>query len=100
MLVRNPDALWTELSGHVLFMNIAKGIYFEATGIASAVWDILERPCSIGDLVAAIVARYEVDPKVCENDVRLFVDKLVAADLVLDRAQSASSADSASALRA
>lgn len=100
MLERNPCALWTTLNGQVLFMHVAQGVYFEATGVASAVWDMLERPCSIGDLVAGIVARYEVDPKVCENDVRQFVDKLVAADLVLDGRESASSADNASALHA
>lgn len=89
MIERNSAALWTELNGQMLFMNIGNGSYFEATGIASAIWELLEQPSTFDDLVAAIVARYQVAPEVCAGDARQFVDKLIAADLVTERGEAA-----------
>ena len=45
-------------------------------GTGAAVWDLLEEPASLAELVAALAEAYEEDPAVVEHDVRALLDEL------------------------
>jgi|GEM_PF-770920 len=82
LYARNQSVLWTELDGQFLLMDIESGAYFELTGVGSAIWRVLETSRSETDIIDHIVARYDVDHVECEQDVRAFLDKLLAARML------------------
>jgi len=91
MFVRSPSALWTELDGQFMLMNIENGSYYEMTGIGGVIWHMLETPRSEVDIVEAIMDRYQVEREQCARDVRAFLDKLVATHVVTEQTEAAGS---------
>lgn len=96
MLVRNQSALWTELDGQFLLMNIENGAYYEVAGVGGAIWHLLAAPRSEMEIVDHVVERYRVDRQECARDVRAFLDKLLAARIVFDEAGTADASGAAS----
>lgn len=94
---RAPSALWTELDGQFLLMNIENGSYFEVVGIGSVIWHQLDTPRSESDIVDHLTAHYRVDRETCARDVRSFLERLLAASLITQESGPPPGADSAAA---
>lgn len=88
MFVRSQSALWTELDGQFMLMNIEDGSYYEMAGIGSVIWHMLESPRSEAEIVDAVVATYRVDRAQCADDVRAFLEKLVASHVVIEQSEA------------
>lgn len=88
VFARNSNALWTELDGQLVLMDIETGAYFEMAGVGGDIWRFLESPRSESEIVDSIVERYRVERPDCEQDVRAFLDKLVAARMVSEQASA------------
>lgn len=97
MFARAPSALWTELDGQFLLMNIENGAYFEVVGIGSAIWHLLETPRSEAEIVDHVTQRYRVDRDTCARDVRAFLDRLQAVSLIKKGAEPSPGADGTAA---
>lgn len=89
MFVRSPSALWTELDGQFMLMNIENGSYYEMAGIGGVIWQMLETPQSEADIVEAVLNRYQVEREQCTRDVRAFLDKLLATHVVTEQPEAA-----------
>ena len=76
--VRASDVLTTELASRELVMlDIERGLYFGVEGVARLVWEALGTPVTVAELVDRVCADYpEIDPTVCEDDVREFLESL------------------------
>lgn len=83
MYVRIKSALWTELDGQLMLMDIESGSYYQIEGIGGAIWQMLETPRSEAEIVEAIMADYRVDKEECVNDIRIFLAKLVESNVVI-----------------
>jgi len=88
VLVRNQDAIWTELEGQVFVLSLANGRYYEFKGIGSYVWHLLDEPTERSGLIAKVVGQYAVTPEQCEADLDRFVDSLKTAGLVSETAET------------
>jgi hypothetical protein len=80
---RVPGVLWTQLEGQGVLLNIATSRYYQANQVGRVIWESLETPRRIADVVARVVARYRVDSDQCRRDVLDFLTKLHAAGLVV-----------------
>lgn len=85
MFVRSPNALWTELDGQFMLMNIEDGSYYEMAGIGGVIWQMLETPRSEAEIVDAVVNKYQVERERCAQDVRAFLEKLIATYVVSEQ---------------
>ncbi|KQX25637.1 MULTISPECIES: PqqD family peptide modification chaperone [unclassified Sphingomonas] len=92
MFVRSQSALWTELDGQFMLMNIEDGSYYEIAGIGGVIWHMLETPRSESEIVDAVIAAYRVERDQCILDVRAFLEKLVASHVVIEQAETAGAA--------
>lgn len=76
-LQRTPDLVAVDMDGDLVMMNIASGQYFGLSGVGLRVWELLETPRGLAELVQAIQAEYEVDEQTCRNDLLAFVESLL-----------------------
>lgn len=78
VITRNNTLLSTVMDGEVVMMNAEDGIYFSISeGVGATIWDGLETPQTVGELISLVQSSYKVDPKECEADVIEFVDSLL-----------------------
>jgi Coenzyme PQQ synthesis protein D (PqqD) len=63
-------------------MDIDAGKYYLLDDIAAVVWDRLETPTPVADLVSELCSRYDVTSERCEADVVPFLTELHEKGLV------------------
>jgi hypothetical protein len=77
-----------EVAGEVIdreaiVINLSTGIYYSMDGVGAAIWALVEEHCTLEQIVASVVAAYDVDADRAENDVRAVVEELVRERLVV-----------------
>jgi hypothetical protein len=82
VIARRPDPLTAPVDGELVMLDPRKSVYFGLDRIGHRIWDLLERPQSIGELCGTLEREFEVSPETCQADVLAFVDRMAQADLV------------------
>ncbi len=73
---RADDLLGAAVGEELLMMSIEKGSYFSLNAVGGRIWELLETPISIDELVARLTAEYEVPADTCRREVATFLAKL------------------------
>lgn len=79
---RHPDLISADMDGDTVMMNIERGDYFGIGGVGPRVWELLENPVTLADLVATLCSEFQVDTATCEADLRVFLQQLHEHDLI------------------
>lgn len=70
-------------SGDELFaLNVEQGTCYGFNATATHVWKLIERPQRLGELCRTLVEQFDVEPDVCERDVRELLRDLEQDGLV------------------
>ncbi|MCR8746858.1 lasso peptide biosynthesis PqqD family chaperone [Romboutsia lituseburensis] len=72
----------TDLDGEIVMMDLDKGQYFALNGVGSRIWQELEQPIKVGEIVDTLIGEYDVDRETCEKSVLEFVMGLDNAELL------------------
>jgi len=83
MRLRTSDISARTIGGETIVLDLPSSQYFAITGIGSRVFQLLAEEQSLDDLVATILAEYEVDEATARRDVETFIDRLRQAQLLL-----------------
>lgn len=86
-LIRSRSVVSRVIAGETLVVPVRNkigdlaSIYsFNATG--SLIWQLLNSPASLADLIAAIQREYDVDAERARDDVTQFLDEMSSAGLL------------------
>ncbi|KJS17964.1 MAG: hypothetical protein VR69_02780 [Peptococcaceae bacterium BRH_c4b] len=71
-----------DMDGEKVMLNIEKGKYYGLDGIGSRIWELLEKPHTVREVVAALLEEYDVEEKTCQCDVLAFLNNLHSQRLV------------------
>jgi len=82
IIERKLDIDTTEIDGEKAMMNLEKGQYFMLNGVGSRIWDIIEKPCSVKEVVSDLLEEYDVDEVTCKQSTFEFLGKLNHAELI------------------
>ncbi len=80
---RNPKLLANQMDGEIVMMSIANGEYYGLDEVGSRIWELMEKPVSIDNLVEQLMAEFDVDYDGCLRDTQEFLEDLLDKDLVL-----------------
>ena len=64
-------------------MNVDRGMYYGLEEIGVQIWNMMEKPIRVADLVAQLNTRYQVESEQCEADTLEFLEELFAEDLIV-----------------
>jgi hypothetical protein len=73
---RDPDVLSGEADRDLVMVSIANGLYYGVSDVAREIWEAIEVPKKIGDLVDDLVATYNIDRTTCEQETLSFLEDL------------------------
>lgn len=68
-LRRAPGIMAAPVRDQLLMMQMETERYFLLSPVTARIWDLLESPCVVADLVTRLVAEYEVTPETCRAEV-------------------------------
>ena len=83
IIQRNTDILASDIDGEKVMMSIQQGEYYGLGKTGSFIWDHIEQPISINDLVDLITEKYEVSKEQCLNDIMPFLNDLAEKQLIV-----------------
>lgn len=74
--------LSTTLAGVVVILGLEDGSYYQLEGVGVRVWELLQTPQRMSEIVERIVAEYDVAPETAQSDLNVLVHDLAAHRLV------------------
>lgn len=83
-VVVSDEQVFTTLGGEAVILGLRDGVYYGLDAVGARVWALIAEPRAVGDLVANIVAEFDVTPQRCERDIIALLNDLAARDLVTE----------------
>ena len=70
--------------GTVIIMKMDEGnTFYKINGVAAEVWKELSTKKNINQIVDEVISNYEAPEEKIRNDIKIFVETLLAKDLIL-----------------
>jgi hypothetical protein len=73
---RDPEVIAAEADRELVMVSVATGHYYGLSDVGRQIWDAIERPKKISDLVDDLVTTYNVDLASCEEQTLSFLTAL------------------------
>ncbi len=79
---RDPEIIAAEADPDLVMVSIANGSYYAVSDVARAIWDAIEQPRKVSDLIDGLASDYNVDQSRCEEQTLLFLNDLLTEGLL------------------
>ncbi len=73
ILQRNPEIISSKIDDEVVMMSIEEGKYFGLDPIGSIIWELLEQPQSLADIIPQLQKDFDVEEDQCQEDCSKFI---------------------------
>jgi hypothetical protein len=77
-----PDQVSSEVSGEIIILHVKDGMYFGLNDVGAVVWQAIQTPRRVDEIVNTMVEQFEVDRDTCETDLLALLEQMAAAKLV------------------
>jgi len=79
---RSPDIIAAEVDQDLVMVSIENGFYYGTSNVGREIWETIEQPKKVSDLIEELTASYNVDPEICREQTLSFLEQLLAEGLV------------------
>ncbi len=80
---RNPELVSTDVDGEKVMMSIENGEYFGLDSVGSRIWELIENPIKVEELVNLLIDEFDVSKEKCEIDTIEFLNELMEKKLLI-----------------
>lgn len=71
-----------ELSGESVVLNFDDGVYYSLNGVGARIWELIQSPMKVSELLATLVSEYDVEESRCELDMIALLQEMRGMRLV------------------
>jgi Coenzyme PQQ synthesis protein D (PqqD) len=79
---RDPDVIAAEADRDIVMVSIANGLYYGVSDVAREIWEAIEQPKKISDLVDDLMGTFNIDRAQCEQETLSFLEDLRSEGLL------------------
>lgn len=79
---RSKHVIWNVVDGEAVLLNTQSGIYYGMNKTASAVWNLLEVPKTVEEIVLELLKRFSVKHETLSRDIEEVVMSLGTKHLI------------------
>lgn len=84
VISRNPEAVYTEIEQEMVMLEPKKAVFCHVNPIGTVLWSLLDgKVLSLDALCNHIHQQYDVTHAQCVEDVRQFINEMVALNLLV-----------------
>jgi hypothetical protein len=81
-VVAVPEQVSCEVGGDVAILSLANGVYYGLNPVGARIWQLIQQPIRVGDVLETLLAEYEVDEASCKSDLLRVLGELAGYELV------------------
>jgi hypothetical protein len=82
IIQRDPEIIAAEADQDLIMVSVATGYYYGLSDVAREIWDAIEHPKRVSDLVDDLTAVYHIDSSSCEEQTLSFLQALLDEGLL------------------
>ena len=82
IIARSAQLTSVDVKDETVILDMGSGQYYGLEGVGARIWQILEQPTTFHELCRLVVAEYEVEDGVAEQDIAELVGDLGEKGLV------------------
>ena len=79
---RSNKALFSEVGEDIVALNVDQGNCYGMEKVTAAVWNLLETPRTLDQLVSALIERYDVGADQCRAEVAELMETMASEGLI------------------
>jgi hypothetical protein len=80
---RNEQIIDGELDDNQVMMHLEKGKYFGLNPVGKRIWELIEEPKSLREIINSLLSEFEVTEEQCAQEVQAFLDKTIQYGIVI-----------------
>jgi hypothetical protein len=80
---RSENFVFNEIEGDLVMMNIESGAYVGLNETGKSIWNLLDTPLSIAEIVSFLIKEYTISQSQCEKEVIVFVEKMMKSEILI-----------------
>jgi hypothetical protein len=81
-VVMADDVVSCDLDGEAAILNLKDGVYYGLDPVGAKIWNLIQKPMVLNDVVEIIWDEYDVDINRCKDDIFELVEELLNNGLV------------------
>jgi hypothetical protein len=81
-VIRRSELPGTELHGETVLLSLEQQSYYGLRSTSQRIWQLLEQPCTLQQILDALLLEYDVERQQCEREVGDFMQRLWDAQLI------------------
>ncbi len=82
IVVCSDGNLSCDLQGEAVVLNLQSGTYFGLNPMGARIWELIQKPAKVSDVLHELLEEYEVDASLCEADLVSFLNQLREQNLL------------------
>ena len=71
-----------DLDTEAAILNLKDGVYYGLDPIGAKIWNLIQKPITLTEVMETILNEYDVDSEQCKNDVLELIEELLENGLV------------------
>jgi hypothetical protein len=79
---REPEIVAAEADKDLVMVSIANGSYYAVSDVAREIWEAIERPRKVSDLIDDLAKSYDIDRTICQTETLSFLEDLRSEGLL------------------
>jgi len=79
---QRPGNIVSDMDGEKVMLSVESGNYYNLGQIGGRIWELIEQPASIGDIVSQLISEYDIDPDTCLQQILPFLNHLHEEGLI------------------
>ncbi|WNR43813.1 lasso peptide biosynthesis PqqD family chaperone [Paenibacillus roseipurpureus] len=72
----------SDMGGEKVMLHVANSKYYNLGEVGGRIWDLIETPIAVSQLVYVLTAEYQVEKEQCEEHVLSFLNHLLKEELI------------------
>ena len=76
VVVQGRGLLSSNVYGDIVLISIKSGLYYDLDDVGSFIWNALEKPLSVTEIIEQVLLSYDIERSACEEDVMEFLQDL------------------------
>ena len=85
LIARNPEICSAELDGEICLFEPRKAEYLNLNKTGSDIWNLLEEPIELSQLIATLLSQYDVDTDTCRQQTDDFISEALKKGIILEQ---------------
>jgi hypothetical protein len=81
--INAPQVIYENIDGEVVLINLQHGTYYSTDQVGSDTWELIESGRTLGEIQAAIRARYDGEDGEIERAIAGFLSELAREELIV-----------------